>query len=54
MWRRRSLAFLTSVTRACAPRRAASVVSGIRLHVMRFSTIYDLQTPYEVSWNGGN
>ncbi|CAI5710606.1 unnamed protein product [Peronospora destructor] len=47
MLRRSSQALLTTAARVCAPRGAASVVSVIRLQCANFSTIYDLETPYE-------
>ncbi|KAG6610679.1 NADH:ubiquinone oxidoreductase, NDUFS6/13 kDa subunit [Phytophthora cinnamomi] len=44
MLRRSSQALLASAARACAPRAAASAV---RVQSARFSTIYDLKTPFE-------
>ncbi|KAI9915222.1 hypothetical protein PsorP6_007305 [Peronosclerospora sorghi] len=45
MLRRSFQALRTTAVRACGPREAA--ISRLRLPRATFSTIYDLQTPYE-------
>ncbi|CAH0479010.1 unnamed protein product [Peronospora belbahrii] len=47
MLRRSSKTFFTNAVRACGLRKASLDTTSFHQHIAGFTTIYDLQTPYE-------